>query len=112
MAVPWGVLTCTRWAGVDVSPVGIGGVNLKERSARCWLSRADVPERVIVCHWSRIRPVFGRNGWSGVVCAMGARWVRGSMRALRSEVKNWPSLKNRPPDLRADKGQRVGCRAL
>ena len=42
-------------------------------SGRWPASRADFPVRVMVCHWSRTRPVLSRSGRSTVGACTGAR---------------------------------------
>ena len=64
-------------------------------SGRCAPSRGLGPMRVMLCHWSRSRPVLRRNGNSALV---GSRRMGGSgatKRALRSGVKKPPPENNR-----------------
>ena len=47
----------------DADRLGVGGVDLDERLADMAPSAAaSSPVRVIVCHWSRMRPVLRMSG--------------------------------------------------
>src|SRR5262249_56188608 len=48
------------------------GCTSTDGSGMCAPSRALSPDRVMVCHWSRRRPVFRRNGNSLLVATLGA----------------------------------------
>ena len=54
-----------------------------------------MPLRVMVCHWSRMRPVFSRSGRPAVVSVRSAGISGATKRALRSLVKKPPSAKKR-----------------
>jgi hypothetical protein len=54
-----------------------------------------MPVRVMVCHWSRTRPVLSQNGNSCDVTARGAGGSGAMKRALRSGVKKLPSANRR-----------------
>ena len=70
-----------------------------------WLMRRGVfAVRVIVCHWSRMRPVLSVSGKNGRDTPSERQCV-GTMRALRSGVKKPPLEKNR---VSLD-GARDGC---
>ncbi len=77
-----------------------------------WLiSDGARPVRVMVCHWSRTRPVFSSNP---PVAAHGGPGTRvGTNRARPSGVGNPPWANSRPPslDAPAGSGQRNGCSA-
>ena len=66
-------------------------------SGRCPARRTDFPVRVIVCHWSRTRPVFSLSGRSASGACMGGRGTVAIKRARRSPWKKPPSAKKRPP---------------
>ena len=72
-------------------------------SAMCWPSRGLRPVRVMVCHWSRTRPVLSTNGNSFETLARSAGGSGAMKRALRSGVKKPPSAKKR------DSAQRRAC---
>ena len=48
---------------------------------RCAINRGDRPLRVMVCHWSRTRPVLSTNGHSGVGAACSLPGLMGMSRA-------------------------------
>src|SRR5262249_60388659 len=54
---------------IDLASAGCTSTN---GSGICAPSRALSPDRVMVCHWSRRRPVLRRNGNSLLVATLGA----------------------------------------
>ena len=70
-------------------------------SGRWPASRGDFAVRVMVCHWSRTRPVLSRSGQSPLGAWTGSRGAVAMKRARPSEWKKPPSAKKRVLDRRA-----------
>ena len=75
-----------------------------------WRNRRGVfPVRVMVCHWSRSRPVISTSGQSGLVGLAGGRGGVGTMRARPVGVGKPPRPNRREVAMRlAGRGQRAG----
>ena len=86
----------TRSAGAMPRAAASAGWISANGSAMCWLRRGARPVRVIVCHWSRMRPVLRRERAGGD--GLRARRSGASGRGGRG-VKKPPSAKKRsgPP---------------
>ena len=67
-------------------------------SGRWPASRGDFAVRVMVCHWSRTRPVLSRIGQSPLGAWTGSRAAVAMKRARPSEWKKPPSAKKRVLD--------------
>ncbi|CAH0222874.1 hypothetical protein ROS9278_02453 [Roseomonas sp. CECT 9278] len=88
-------------------PSASDGFSVSSGSGAWAISRGSVPVRVMLCHWSRNRPVSRRNGKSGQTSSTGARKGVGTRRARGASVP--PSAKKRSGALPcAGTGQRVG----
>src|SRR5581483_6719919 len=74
--------------------------------------RGESPVRVIVCHWSRMRPVLRRKGQASEVEALSRGGATAMKRALPSRVRKPPDANRRavgdPP---ARSGHWKGARA-
>ncbi len=79
MALPYWFSTSTNDASVMPSFAASAGWISQKGSARCCDRRGLCPVRVMVCHWSRMRPVLRVKGYSGDVRDWweGARRLRG-----------------------------------
>ncbi len=72
------------------------GMHLDERLRQMRTQTAGLmPVRVMVCHWSRMRPVFNRSGRPSLISVRNTGRSGATKRPLRSLVKNSPPAKNR-----------------
>ena len=92
---PCGVETRAKPPSARPATAASRGCTSTNGSGRCVASRALMPVRVIVCHWSRMRPVLSRNGNASEVASRNAGGSGATKRALRSGVKKPPAAKKR-----------------
>ena len=92
---PWCVVTRANPSGLRPADSPSAGCTATKGSGQWAASRGLAPLRVIVCHWSRTRPVLRRNGYAASTLDLSTGGSGAMNCARRSGVKKPPAAKKR-----------------